>query len=309
MQARLTIVAAVETLLGSDEPGEVDGDLVPAAMVRELATALGLLPQPGEAPVTARAGLGRGVDGTAAADGADTSPAGDVAGADVERGVDGAATREAADTTSTGGVAGWVADGAAVQDRDGATPVDDLAGLLGVRRVSGTALAGRPHVALVDGLSGQLLALSDAADLRNGRGLGPGPPPAAPGYRPGDRLDRFVRHRDRRCRFPGCRARPTRSDLDHTVPWPAGPTSAANLACLCRHHHRLRHQAPGRRLRAVADGGLEWTMPGGRTATTHPPRFGADDDSPPGRTVRNAAAVSTATPPPSDVGLYGPRPF
>jgi hypothetical protein len=34
VQARLTVVAAVETLLGSDEPGEVNGDLVPADVVR-----------------------------------------------------------------------------------------------------------------------------------------------------------------------------------------------------------------------------------------------------------------------------------
>ena len=44
VQARITLVAAVRTLLGGDEPGEVDGDLVPAQMVRELAEALGVLP-------------------------------------------------------------------------------------------------------------------------------------------------------------------------------------------------------------------------------------------------------------------------
>ncbi|MGZ6863323.1 MAG: hypothetical protein ACXVF8_17955, partial [Blastococcus sp.] len=53
-----------------------------------------------------------------------------------------------------------------------------------------------------------------------------------------------------------------------------------NLCCLCRHHHRLRHQAPGWSLRRLPDGGLEWTLPGGNTITTHPPRYGTDDPPP-----------------------------
>ena len=294
VQARLTIVAAVETLLGSDEPGEVDGDLLPAAMVRELAVALGLLPEPGPA-----AGPADDAPGSAEAKG---EQIGDVAGDPVADGPVPADQRHG----TAGSAAEWSVDGLAAPDRGGSTPADDLAAVLGVRRLAGTALARRPHIALVDGLTGQLLALSHATELRSGRGVGP--PPASPGYRPGDRLDRFVRQRDRRCRFPGCRARPTRTDLDHTVPWPAGPTDASNLACLCRHHHRLRHQAPGWRLRGVADGGLEWTTPGGRTVTTHPPRFGTDD-SPPERGVHGAAAEGPGPSTPPDGGPDDPPPF
>jgi hypothetical protein len=40
MQVLLTIVASIGTLLGGDDPGEVDGELVPAAMVRQLVRAL-----------------------------------------------------------------------------------------------------------------------------------------------------------------------------------------------------------------------------------------------------------------------------
>jgi hypothetical protein len=65
------------------------------------------------------------------------------------------------------------------------------------------------------------------------------------------------------------------------MPWPAGQGSADNLCCLCRHHHRLSHQAPGWRLRHRADGGLEWTTPGGDRITTHPPAYGTDDHPPP----------------------------
>ena len=50
MQVVLTLVAGVDTVTGqgagADEPGEVDGDLVPAALVRELAHTLGLLARP-----------------------------------------------------------------------------------------------------------------------------------------------------------------------------------------------------------------------------------------------------------------------
>src|SRR3712207_8880771 len=61
-----------------------------------------------------------------------------------------------------------------------------LGGLLEARRLTGTALAHRPRIALVDELSGALLALTDAAELRQaataGRGLGPPPPTDA--YQP-----------------------------------------------------------------------------------------------------------------------------
>jgi hypothetical protein len=268
VQARLTVVAAVETLLGSDEPGEVDGDLVPAEMVRQLAAALGLIDT--AVPAGARHVRDEDVvprdartDGERARSGVGARPEGEGAPSD----------------QGTARPAG----GAASSDRAGRGPIPvnpgavaALSSLLRTRSVAGTALAHRPHVALVDELSGQLVALTDAIGLRRGSALGP--PGESSGYRPEDGLDRFVRLRDRRCRFPGCRARPMRCDLDHTVPWPYGPTSSDNLCCLCRHHHRLRHQAPGWRLRGLADGGLEWTTPGGIVATTDQPCFGADDD-------------------------------
>ena len=58
-------------------------------------------------------------------------------------------------------------------------------------------------------------------------------------------MDRAVRARDVTCRFPGCRraADSAGTDLDHTIPYPTGPTSATNLAALCRRHHRLKHTA------------------------------------------------------------------
>jgi hypothetical protein len=182
--------------------------------------------------------------------------------------------------------------------------------LLAVRGFAGTALAELPHIAIVDEISGQLLALTNATQLRHtatcghrkcrtGKrpcthppaGPGLGPPPATDGYRPTDPLARFVRARDRRCRFPGCRAAAIRCDLDHNLRWPDGSTSAGNLCCLCRHHHRLSHQAPGWTMTRLPDGGLQWTTPGGQTVTTHPIGYGTDDDLPPPPPPVTAAAV------------------
>ncbi len=59
-------------------------------------------------------------------------------------------------------------------------------------------------------------------------------------YRPPEAMRRYVRARDGTCRFPGCGAAARRCDLDHVVPAPGGPTTPANLICLCRHHHRLK---------------------------------------------------------------------
>ncbi|MCU1669598.1 MAG: putative endonuclease, partial [Blastococcus sp.] len=257
VQVQLSMVATPSTLTGGDEPGEVDGQPVPAGMVRELAYAFDLLPRPhtcdmtpGDMPPPAAADETIAPEAAAPAE---LNPA--------------AYDQTAADQAAAG-----------------------LGALLRVPLTAGTALAEPPTIAIVDELSGQLLALSNSAEIRRAatcrrpdcrsgrtpcthppRGGGLGPPPDTPGYSPSDRLATFVRARDRRCRFPGCRARAVRCDVDHNIPWPHGATSEDNLCCLCRHHHRLRHQAPGWTMRRLPDGGLEWTLPGGEAITTYPP--------------------------------------
>lgn len=59
-------------------------------------------------------------------------------------------------------------------------------------------------------------------------------------YRPPNPLARYVRARDMTCRWPGCATPASQCDLDHTVPYPIGSTSAGNLVSLCRRHHRLK---------------------------------------------------------------------
>ena len=80
-------------------------------------------------------------------------------------------------------------------------------------------------------------------------------------YRPSGRLIRLLEARDQTCTFPGCHRRVT--DKDHRIPWPRGSTSAENLSCLCRHHHRAKHTSFT--VAQAADGVLTWTTRGGHT--------------------------------------------
>jgi hypothetical protein len=290
VQVVLTLVAGVHTLLGNgagaDEPGEVDGDLVPAALIRELACALGLLPRPQPASDDAAS-----VDGEETVEPMATGEVDAAGEPETDLPALRAAELAAADELMTA-----VADARA--GAGDARTREALTRLLDTRRLIDTALAERPRIAVTDQLTGVLLALTDSTELRaaaaGGRGLGP--PPGTAAYRPTDPLLRFVRLRDRRCRFPGCRARARCCDLDHQIPHPHGPTAHDNLACLCEHHHRLSHQAPGWRLHRDADGGLVWTLPSGHTLTTHPPAFGTDDGSTPpvSRTGRDRYADALA---------------
>jgi hypothetical protein len=267
----LTLVAGVDTLTGqgagADAPGELDGDLVSGAQVRELAYQLGLLPRP--EPMTAAVTADSGASSTA--------PAADSAAEDEGRLAALRDVEQAAADELLGAITGGQRPGAGATTE--AATRAALTRLLDTRRLIDTALAERPRIAVVDRLSGTLLALTDSTELRTaaaaGRGLGP--PNGTDAYQPTDPLHRFVRLRDRRCRFPGCRARARCCDLDHQVAHPHGDTAHDNLACLCEHHHRLSHQAPGWRLHRDADGGLVWTLPSGRTITTYPPAFGTDD--------------------------------
>ncbi len=59
-------------------------------------------------------------------------------------------------------------------------------------------------------------------------------------YVPTAALARLVRAREPVCRMPGCRQPASTCDLDHTVPYPVGATTAANLGPLCRRHHVLK---------------------------------------------------------------------
>ncbi|MGQ7788566.1 HNH endonuclease signature motif containing protein [Nesterenkonia sp. K-15-9-6] len=54
------------------------------------------------------------------------------------------------------------------------------------------------------------------------------------------RLRDAIIFRDGVCQAPGCIIPAQRCDLDHRLPYPAGPTSGTNLQALCRRHHRIK---------------------------------------------------------------------
>ena len=85
------------------------------------------------------------------------------------------------------------------------------------------------------------------------------------------RLRRFLEARDRTCVFPGCGKPARRTDKDHRIPWPTGPTSAANGQCLCRRHHRAK-QAVFTVLRD-SDGSYVWISRGGWEFRRQPKGF------------------------------------
>ncbi|MHA7665384.1 HNH endonuclease signature motif containing protein [Mycolicibacterium sp. HS_4_1] len=92
-------------------------------------------------------------------------------------------------------------------------------------------------------------------------------------YRPSAAVDEFVRMRAMTCMFPGCDQPATACDLDHTMPWPGGPTHPGNLSPKCRKHHLLKtfYGGPdGWRDRQLADGTIVWTAPTGHTYTSVP---------------------------------------
>ncbi|MGX5656747.1 DUF222 domain-containing protein [Geodermatophilus nigrescens] len=112
-------------------------------------------------------------------------------------------------------------------------------------------------------------------------------PKPTDGYTPTRPQQRFVRTRDRTCRFPTCGQRVGWADADHVIPHASGgATDCANLCCLCRSHHRLKTFARGWRFQMAPDGVLTVTTPSGVTRTTrppgmHPPPPPAPDPPPP----------------------------
>ena len=135
-------------------------------------------------------------------------------------------------------------------------------------------------------------------------------------YRPSERIAALVRQRDGHCRFPGCHVNARFCDLDHVRPWPAGATTATNLICLCRRHHRVK-QRLGWRVRLHPDATLVWTDPTGRARTTHPvnalaslvlPAAGPDLAKDPATRAPRTAPIDSVTTaiPPIPTGPTGP---
>ncbi len=92
-------------------------------------------------------------------------------------------------------------------------------------------------------------------------------------YRVPADIKRWVNVRDQTCTFAGCGRLAKNCDIDHTVAWADGGTTAAsNLALLCRHHHRLKHETQWTMTQNAATG-ITWKSPTGAVRTADPPPF------------------------------------
>lgn len=91
-------------------------------------------------------------------------------------------------------------------------------------------------------------------------------------YTPSRKLAHLIRARTVTCDAPGCNAQAQHCDLDHSMPYPDGPTCQCNLGPKCRRHHRAK-QSPGWRVEQPAPGVIRWTLPSGRTHATYPSSY------------------------------------
>ena len=100
-------------------------------------------------------------------------------------------------------------------------------------------------------------------------------------YRPPPHLADHVISRDGHCTFPFCTHSARKSDLDHIVPFPDGPTSATNLQPLHRRHHNAKTEGGWSASRDEATGATDWTSPQGRHYRSRPPERWTPPDDPP----------------------------
>jgi hypothetical protein len=86
-------------------------------------------------------------------------------------------------------------------------------------------------------------------------------------YVPSRKLKHLLRARNQTCTAPACNAQAAYCDIDHTIPYPDGPTCECNTNPKCRRHHRTK-QAPGWRAAQPTPGTATWATPSGRVHTT-----------------------------------------
>lgn len=96
---------------------------------------------------------------------------------------------------------------------------------------------------------------------------------AGTGYRPSAKLTEFLQWRDLTCRWPGCDRPVSKCDVDHTVPWPYGPTHPSNTKHYCRIHHLIKTfycGSGGWKDEQLTDGTIVLTAPTGHVYRSEP---------------------------------------
>ncbi|WJL95907.1 DUF222 domain-containing protein [Microbacterium sp. ET2] len=87
-------------------------------------------------------------------------------------------------------------------------------------------------------------------------------------------MDRFLKGRDKHCRWPGCRMPARKCEVDHNHDAAlGGKTEICNLCCLCQRHHSMK-QFTAWKVRQLPGGVMEWTSPTGRIHIDNPPGHG-----------------------------------
>ena len=123
-------------------------------------------------------------------------------------------------------------------------------------------------------------------------------------YEPPAALARFIRVRDRTCRFPGCGVPAERCDLDHTIAHrKGGPTDHTNLGPFHRYHHRGKHEG-GWQVAQPEPGTFVWTSPTGHVYTVQLEPLGPIDPR-----HRNRPPPDEPPPDPGGPGDDDPPPF
>ncbi|MGH3906693.1 MAG: DUF222 domain-containing protein [Pseudonocardiaceae bacterium] len=128
-------------------------------------------------------------------------------------------------------------------------------------------------------------------------------------YTPPDGLADYVRARDLYCRNPICNQRAATADLDHTIPWPEGPTSEHNLHARCRHDHLIKTFGAGWHVDQHPDGRVSWTTPTGHTYTSHPHDYRPDPHPPPQASAPDTTAPLTPAAKTGADSEHDPPPF
>ncbi|WP_431797621.1 DUF222 domain-containing protein [Microbacterium kunmingense] len=87
-------------------------------------------------------------------------------------------------------------------------------------------------------------------------------------------MDRFLKARDKHCRWPGCRMPARKCEVDHNHDAAlGGKTAICNLCCLCQRHHSMK-QFTAWKVKQLDGGVIEWTSPTGRVYIDNPPGHG-----------------------------------
>ncbi|MGZ4610326.1 MAG: DUF222 domain-containing protein [Actinomycetes bacterium] len=119
-------------------------------------------------------------------------------------------------------------------------------------------------------------------------------------YRPPQSLVDRVLAKHPTCRGLGCRQPAARTELDHTVEFPAGPTAEHNLGPRCKRCHRLKHEGDWE-THQLLDGTFLYIAPSGHTyrrppdPVLHPPDDPPTANDTPAANVGAGANVGGAT--------------